>query len=60
MRFSPNDDFDALLKMIQGWLDNVGDGCTLKIIQQNPKFPMTSTDDTDPWWKAFESACEKQ
>ena len=60
MRLSPHDDHEAILKMIQGWMDEAGDGCTMEVVQLNPKFPMTSTEDSDPWWRAFSTACNKQ
>ena len=60
MRFSPYDDHEALIKMVQGWLDEAGEGCTLKYLQSSPKIPMTPTNDSDPWWKAFSTACDKQ
>ena len=60
MRLSPRDDHEAILKMVQGWLDEAGEGCTLKRLITDPKYPMTPTDDTDPWWKAFTTACVKQ
>ena len=60
MRLSPHDDHEAIRKMIQGWMDEAGNGCTMEVVQLNPKFPMTSTEDSDPWWKAFSTACDKQ
>ena len=60
MRFSPHDDHEEILKMVQGWLDEAGEGCVLKCLQRSPKLPMTSTEDSDPWWSAFSSACKKQ
>ena len=60
LRFSPYDDHEELLKMVRGWLDEAGEDCTLKFIQRSPKYPMTSTEDSDPWWKAFSAACAKQ
>ena len=59
VRFSPYDDHEAILQMIQGWMDEAGEGCTIDFYQKSPKFPMTSTDDSDPWWRAFSSACQK-
>ena len=60
MRFSPYDDHEEILRMVQGWLDEAGEGCTLRLIQESPKYPMTPTEDSDPWWKAFSTACDKQ
>ena len=60
MRFSPHEDHQEILRMVQGWLDEAGEGCTLKFIQESPKYPMTSTDDSDPWWRAFSTTCDKQ
>jgi aminoacylase len=59
MRFSPHEDHQEILRMVQGWLDEAGEGCTLKFIQESPKYPMTSTDDSDPWWRAFSTTCDK-
>lgn len=60
MRFSIDEDFDKVLKMVQGWLDEAGEGCTLETVQASPRFPLTSTENSDPWWRAFSSACNKQ
>lgn len=59
MRFSPHEDHQEILRMVQGWLDEAGEGCTLKFIQESPKYPMTSTDDSDLWWRAFSTTCDK-
>ena len=60
VRLAPDEDHEAFFKMVQQWLDEAGEGCSLKLIQKNPAFPMTSTKQSDPWWSAFESACNKQ
>ena len=60
MRISLADDHDAIMKMVEGWMKEAGEGCTLSMVDKNPKFPTTSTDPSDPWWKAFSSACERK
>jgi len=46
--------------MIKGWMKEAGDDCTLEFRHQAGKSPVVSTDESDPWWRAFSSACKKQ
>ena len=60
MRLSPFDDHDTIMEMVKGWVEEAGERCSLSFHQTNPKFPMTSMDPSDPWWKAFSTACERK
>ena len=47
-----------LLEMIQGWAREAGEDCTVEFRIRASKSPVVSTDESDPWWRAFSSACK--
>ncbi|XP_044738097.1 aminoacylase-1-like [Chrysoperla carnea] len=59
-RVTPNDAviFDALVKQ---WCQEAGgDSVTYKYICKDPVLPVTKTDDSNPFWKAFENIFKKR
>ncbi len=46
--------------MVEGWVREAGEDCTIDFFTKNVKSPVVCTDDTDPWWSAFSGACHKQ
>lgn len=45
---------------LQEWIGAVGGKCSLEFVLKDPPSGKTSIDLSDPWWKAFSSACSKQ
>lgn len=59
-RITPNDavTFDSLVKQ---WCHEAGgDSVTYKYISKDPIVPITKTDDSNPFWKAFENFFKKR
>ncbi len=46
--------------MIQGWAREAGEDCTVEFRIRDCKSPVMCTDDSDPWWRAFSSACTQR
>ncbi len=46
--------------MIQGWAREAGEDCTVEFRIRDSKSPVVSTDESDPWWRAFSSACKQR
>uniref|UniRef100_A0A8C6TDZ3 N-acyl-aliphatic-L-amino acid amidohydrolase n=1 Tax=Neogobius melanostomus TaxID=47308 RepID=A0A8C6TDZ3_9GOBI len=44
---------------IKKWCKEAGDDVTYKFAQKHMDQNMTSTEDSDPWWSAFSSACKE-
>lgn len=44
---------------IKTWIKNAGEGISYEFTQKADTPQLTSTEDTDPWWKAFSGACKK-
>jgi len=51
-----HDEFEA---MINGWCKEAGPGTYITYEQKNNFVPNTRLDNTNPWWIAFKSACDK-
>jgi len=59
VRMTPTDDHEALLSQFRQWVEDAGEDCTISFNRSSPRFPLTSTDPSDPWWSAFTKACSK-
>ncbi|XP_028680864.1 aminoacylase-1-like [Erpetoichthys calabaricus] len=57
IRISPTVNLQEFEKQIQIWCQSAGDGVTYEFAQKFMSTEMTSTSESDPWWKAFSSAC---
>ena len=53
-------DQQELFDKLKQWAKEAGEDCTISFHAKNVKSPVVSTDDSDPWWRAFSSACAKQ
>ncbi|XP_059487920.1 aminoacylase-1-like [Neocloeon triangulifer] len=51
-----HDEFEA---MINGWCKEAGEGTYITYTQKNNFVPNTALDNSNPWWIAFKSACDK-
>ena len=55
-RVTPADSKDEVKSTVQSWLNDAGKDCTMSVTYDMPVVPMTSTDPSNPWWKAFRYA----
>ena len=53
-------DQQELFDKLKQWAKEAGEDCTISFFAKNVKSPVVCTDDSDPWWRAFSSACAKQ
>lgn len=61
IRVTPTDDAEEVMSRVQQWLTDAGVDCTLTPYHCGDSHaPLTSTDPSDPWWKAFTGACSKR
>ena len=56
IRVTPADSKDEVKSTVQSWLNDAGKDCTMSVTYDMPVVPMTSTDPSNPWWKAFRYA----
>jgi N-acyl-L-amino-acid amidohydrolase len=59
MRVAPNVDHDELIKLMQTWCDESGDGISLKFKRKESKVPPTPVDDSNKFWTAFKKATDE-
>ncbi|KAJ8258323.1 hypothetical protein COCON_G00173350 [Conger conger] len=53
IRIPPTVNLQEFEKQIQRWCKEAGEGITYEFAQKHTNQDMTSTEDSDPWWKAF-------
>lgn len=60
MRVSPWDDPNELTSLVESWIADAGEGCTLEFAVKTPHYRNTPVDDTNPWWKNMAEVCGKR
>ncbi|XP_030633122.1 aminoacylase-1 [Chanos chanos] len=58
MRIPPTVNLQEFEEQIKRWCKEAGEGITYKFAQKNMNQSTTSTEESDPWWNAFSSACK--
>ncbi|XP_015115331.1 aminoacylase-1 [Diachasma alloeum] len=59
MRIPPTIDHEEMEQKILGWCKEAGEGVTITFEQKNPRIESTKLDDSNPYWLAFKSSCDK-
>uniref|UniRef100_A0A8C6TEF8 N-acyl-aliphatic-L-amino acid amidohydrolase n=1 Tax=Neogobius melanostomus TaxID=47308 RepID=A0A8C6TEF8_9GOBI len=59
LRIPPTVNLQEFECQIKKWCKEAGDDVTYKFAQKHMDQNMTSTEDSDPWWSAFSSACKE-
>ncbi|XP_054243187.1 aminoacylase-1 [Indicator indicator] len=57
IRIPPTVDLKAFEEQLASWCRGAGDGVTYEFHQKCMDQHVTSTEDSDPWWKAFSGVC---
>lgn len=57
IRIPPTVDLKAFEEQLTAWCRAAGEGVTYEFHQKYTDQSMTSTEESDPWWKAFSSTC---
>ncbi|KAL8212340.1 UNVERIFIED_CONTAM: Aminoacylase-1A [Gekko kuhli] len=57
IRIPPTVDLKAFEEQLTAWCRAAGEGVTYEFRQKYTDQSMTSTEESDPWWKAFSSTC---
>uniref|UniRef100_A0A8C2TLV6 Aminoacylase 1 n=1 Tax=Coturnix japonica TaxID=93934 RepID=A0A8C2TLV6_COTJA len=57
IRIPPTVDLKAFEEQVAAWCREAGDGVTYEFLQKCMDQHITSTEDSDPWWKAFSGVC---
>ncbi|MBN3295078.1 ACY1 protein, partial [Amia calva] len=57
LRIPPTVDLQEFEAQIKEWCAAAGDGVTYEFAQKHMNQSMTSTAESNPWWRAFSSAC---
>ncbi|MGH0177180.1 UNVERIFIED_CONTAM: hypothetical protein FKN15_074508 [Acipenser sinensis] len=57
MRIPPTVNLKEFEEQIQAWCQAAGEGITYQFAQKHMNQNLTSTEHTDPWWRAFSTAC---
>ncbi|KGL83712.1 Aminoacylase-1, partial [Tinamus guttatus] len=57
VRIPPTVDLKAFEEQVAAWCHAAGDGVTYEFIQKCMDQNITSTEESDPWWKAFSGVC---
>ncbi|KGL98235.1 Aminoacylase-1, partial [Charadrius vociferus] len=57
IRIPPTVDLKAFEEQGAAWCRGAGDGVTYEFIQKYMDQHVTSTEESDPWWKAFSGVC---
>nr|XP_006631117.1 PREDICTED: aminoacylase-1 [Lepisosteus oculatus] len=57
IRIPPTADLQEFEEQIKEWCRVAGDGITYQFAQKHMQQDVTSTAESDPWWKAFTAAC---
>ncbi|XP_036415205.1 aminoacylase-1-like [Colossoma macropomum] len=58
MRIPPTVNLQEFEEQIKAWCAEAGEGITYEFAQKFMHQNTTSTEDSDPWWKAFSSTCK--
>lgn len=59
IRITPTANLVEFEELIKSWCREAGEGVTYEMLQKHTDQSVTSTDMSDPWWKAFSSTFEK-
>ncbi|KAJ1109527.1 hypothetical protein NDU88_006887 [Pleurodeles waltl] len=59
LRIPPTVDLKAFEVNIQNWCRQAGEGVTYEFYQKTMDQTVTSTEESDPWWKAFSGPCKE-
>ncbi|XP_069500110.1 aminoacylase-1 [Ambystoma mexicanum] len=59
LRIPPTMDLKAFGDKLQNWCRSAGEEVTLEFHQKSMLQKVTSTDESDPWWKAFRAPCRE-
>uniref|UniRef100_A0A669QS98 N-acyl-aliphatic-L-amino acid amidohydrolase n=1 Tax=Phasianus colchicus TaxID=9054 RepID=A0A669QS98_PHACC len=57
VRIPPTVDLKAFEEQVAAWCQAAGDGVTYEFHQKCMDQQITSTEESDPWWKAFSGVC---
>ncbi|XP_042304237.1 aminoacylase-1 [Sceloporus undulatus] len=57
IRIPPTVDLKAFEEQLTAWCRAAGEGVTYEFHQKYTDQSVTSTEESDPWWKAFSSTC---
>ncbi|XP_064012672.1 aminoacylase-1 isoform X2 [Pogoniulus pusillus] len=57
IRIPPTVDLKAFEEQVASWCRSAGDGVTYEFHQKCMDQHVTSTEESDPWWKAFSGVC---
>ncbi|XP_058844333.1 aminoacylase-1A-like isoform X1 [Acipenser ruthenus] len=57
MRIPPTVSLKEFEEQIKAWCQAAGEGVTYQFAQKHMNQNLTSTEHTDPWWRAFSTAC---
>ncbi|XP_053156743.1 aminoacylase-1 [Hemicordylus capensis] len=57
IRIPPTVDLKAFEEQLTSWCRAAGEGVTYEFHQKYTDQSVTSTEDSDPWWKAFSGTC---
>ncbi|XP_008103309.1 aminoacylase-1 [Anolis carolinensis] len=57
IRIPPTVDLKAFEEQVTAWCRAAGEGVTYEFHQKYTDQSMTSTEESDPWWKAFSTTC---
>uniref|UniRef100_A0AAR2JIF8 N-acyl-aliphatic-L-amino acid amidohydrolase n=1 Tax=Pygocentrus nattereri TaxID=42514 RepID=A0AAR2JIF8_PYGNA len=58
LRIPPTVDLQEFEEQIKAWCAEAGEGITYEFAQKFMQQNTTSTEDNNPWWKAFSSTCK--
>uniref|UniRef100_A0A8C7PYI4 N-acyl-aliphatic-L-amino acid amidohydrolase n=1 Tax=Oncorhynchus mykiss TaxID=8022 RepID=A0A8C7PYI4_ONCMY len=58
LRIPPTVNLQEFEEQIKKWCKEAGEGITYEFAQKHMNQNLTSTDDSDPWWKAFSTTCK--
>ncbi|ETE70763.1 Aminoacylase-1 [Ophiophagus hannah] len=58
IRLPPTEDLKAFEEQLKSWCKAAGEGVTYEFQQKYMDQTVTSTEESDPWWKAFSDTCK--
>uniref|UniRef100_A0A8C5SUT6 Aminoacylase 1 n=1 Tax=Laticauda laticaudata TaxID=8630 RepID=A0A8C5SUT6_LATLA len=58
IRLPPTQDLKAFEEQLKSWCKAAGEGVTYEFQQKCMDQTVTSTEESDPWWKAFSDTCK--
>uniref|UniRef100_A0A8C8F519 Peptidase M20 dimerisation domain-containing protein n=1 Tax=Oncorhynchus tshawytscha TaxID=74940 RepID=A0A8C8F519_ONCTS len=58
LRIPPTVNLQEFEEQIKKWCKEAGEGITYEFAQKHMNQNLTSTDDSDPWWKTFSTTCK--